>query len=91
LDSLLSIVQMPPGIPVAYSGERAKNAALYAAAILALKHDNVEGPHVQRDAIRVTISRDQVRRDPEHVEAENLTTPRGSLPPGRIKPVFEDV
>jgi 5-(carboxyamino)imidazole ribonucleotide mutase len=42
IDSLLSIAQMPPGVPVgcmAING--AKNAALYAAAILALKHDNV--------------------------------------------------
>src|ERR1700730_7898712 len=42
LDALLSIAQMPPGIPVgcmAVNG--AKNAALYAAAILALKHDDV--------------------------------------------------
>jgi 5-(carboxyamino)imidazole ribonucleotide mutase len=42
LDSLLSIAQMPPGIPVgcmAVNG--AKNAALFAAAILALKHDAV--------------------------------------------------
>lgn len=42
VDSLLAIVQMPPGIPVgcmAING--AKNAALYAAAILALQHDAV--------------------------------------------------
>jgi 5-(carboxyamino)imidazole ribonucleotide mutase len=41
-DSLLSIVQMPPGIPVACMAiNGAKNAALFAAAILALKHDAV--------------------------------------------------
>jgi 5-(carboxyamino)imidazole ribonucleotide mutase len=42
LDALLSIAQMPPGVPVgcmAVNG--AKNAALYAAAILALKHPDV--------------------------------------------------
>ena len=42
LDSLLSIVQMPPGIPVgcmAING--ARNAALYAAAILALKYGDI--------------------------------------------------
>ena len=42
LDALLSIAQMPPGVPVgcmAVNG--AKNAALYAAAILALKHEGV--------------------------------------------------
>jgi 5-(carboxyamino)imidazole ribonucleotide mutase len=42
LDSLLSIAQMPPGVPVAAMAiNGAKNAALYAAAILALKDDNV--------------------------------------------------
>lgn len=42
LDSLLSIVQMPPGIPVACMAVNGvKNAALFAAAILALKHDSV--------------------------------------------------
>jgi len=42
MDALLSIAQMPPGIPVgcmAVNG--AKNAALYAGAILALKDDSV--------------------------------------------------
>ena len=42
LDSLLSIAQMPPGVPVACMAiNGAKNAALYAGAILALKHDGV--------------------------------------------------
>jgi 5-(carboxyamino)imidazole ribonucleotide mutase len=42
LDSLLSIVQMPPGIPVACMAiNGAKNAGLFAAAILSLKHDTV--------------------------------------------------
>ena len=40
LDSLLSIVQMPPGIPVATVGiDRGRNAAILAIEILAL-HDN---------------------------------------------------
>ncbi len=40
LDSLLSIVQMPSGIPVATMAiDGARNAALYAVAILALKDD----------------------------------------------------
>ncbi len=39
LDSLLSVVQMPPGIPVAAVGlDAAENAALLAVAILALAH-----------------------------------------------------
>jgi 5-(carboxyamino)imidazole ribonucleotide mutase len=39
LDSLLSVVQMPPGIPVAAVGlDSAENAALLATSILALSH-----------------------------------------------------
>ena len=42
LDSLLSIVQMPSGIPVATMAiDGAKNAALYAVAILALKDEGL--------------------------------------------------
>lgn len=42
LDALLSIAQMPPGIPVACMAVGgAKNAALFAAAVLALKHEPV--------------------------------------------------
>jgi 5-(carboxyamino)imidazole ribonucleotide mutase len=42
LDALLSIAQMPPGVPVACMAVNgAKNAALFAAAILALKHEPV--------------------------------------------------
>ncbi|MFO7992512.1 MAG: 5-(carboxyamino)imidazole ribonucleotide mutase [Thermoplasmata archaeon] len=42
LDSLLSIVQMPPGIPVAAVGmDRGDNAALLAAEILALKYEEI--------------------------------------------------
>ena len=43
LDSILSIVQMPPGIPVAAVGlDRGDNAALLAAEILALKDEGVK-------------------------------------------------
>jgi 5-(carboxyamino)imidazole ribonucleotide mutase len=42
LDALLSIAQMPPGVPVACMAVNgAKNAALYAATILALNHPDV--------------------------------------------------
>ncbi len=42
LDALLSIVQMPPGIPVACVGiDRGKNAALLATEILALKDNDL--------------------------------------------------
>ena len=46
LDALLSIVQMPPGIPVgtmSIGKPGATNAALYAAHILALSDDDVRG------------------------------------------------
>jgi 5-(carboxyamino)imidazole ribonucleotide mutase len=42
LDAILSVVQMPPGIPVAGVGlDRGENAALLAAAILGLKDEKV--------------------------------------------------
>ena len=42
LDALLAIAQMPPGVPVACMAVNgAKNAALYSAGILALKHPDV--------------------------------------------------
>ena len=42
LDSLLSVVQMPPGVPVAAVGlGRGENAALLAARILALGNDGI--------------------------------------------------
>lgn len=42
LDSLLSIVQMPPGVPVATVGvNSAKNAGLLAASILSLSDKNI--------------------------------------------------
>lgn len=43
LDALLSMAQMPPGVPVACVAiNGAKNAALLAAAILGLKHDEIK-------------------------------------------------
>src|SRR4029077_13314388 len=43
LDSLLSVVQMPPGVPVAAVGlDAAENAALLAAEMLALKYPEIE-------------------------------------------------
>lgn len=46
IDSLLSIVQMPPGIPVAtvaIGKGGARNAAVYAASILSLKYPDIAG------------------------------------------------
>ena len=45
MDSLLSIVQMPAGVPVAtfaIGGSGAGNAALFAASILALRHAPID-------------------------------------------------
>lgn len=52
LDSLLSIAQMPPGVPVACVGvDNGKNAAILAAEILALKDDSIrEGLKKMRQA-----------------------------------------
>lgn len=42
LDAILSIIQMPPGIPVGAVGlDRGENAALLAIAILAVNHKNL--------------------------------------------------
>ncbi len=42
MDSILSILQMPPGIPVAAVGlDRGDNAALLAAEILAVSHEEI--------------------------------------------------
>ncbi len=64
LDSILSIVQMPPGIPVAAVGlDRGDNAALLAAEILALKDGEIRK--------RLTAYRqgraEKVRKDNEEV------------------------
>lgn len=48
VDALYSIVQMPPGVPVAtvaVGSWGARNAALLAAEILALKHDDVRSAY----------------------------------------------
>jgi 5-(carboxyamino)imidazole ribonucleotide mutase len=65
LDAILSVVQMPPGVPVAGVGlDRGENAALLAAAILALKDGK----------IRKALSnyrqklKDQVAQDSKDVE-----------------------
>lgn len=58
LDSLLSVVQMPPGIPVAAVGlDASENAALLATAILALKYPELEA--------RITAYRAKWREEPD--------------------------
>jgi 5-(carboxyamino)imidazole ribonucleotide mutase len=50
IDSLYSIVQMPAGVPVACVGigiSGAKNAALLAAQILGVKHQNIVGTYAK--------------------------------------------
>lgn len=64
MDSLLSIVQMPAGIPVAtfaIGDAGAKNAALFAAAILSNNHDEIA-----RNLLEFRKSQtDQVKIEPE--------------------------
>lgn len=62
LDALLSIVQMPPGIPVGCVGiDRGENAALLAIEILSLHDDNLK--------LKLRIHRDKMR---ESVEKSNM-------------------
>ncbi|HVO77557.1 MAG TPA: 5-(carboxyamino)imidazole ribonucleotide mutase [Methanomassiliicoccales archaeon] len=64
LDSILSIVQMPPGIPVAAVGvDRGENAALLAAEMLALDDDRL------RDALLAHRKEleEQVEKDSKEV------------------------
>ena len=65
LDSILSIVQMPPGIPVAAVGiDRGENAALLALEILAIKY-----PELISDLRKYRKEMaDQVEKDSEEVE-----------------------
>ena len=56
LDSLLSVVQMPPGVPVAAVGlDAAENAALLATSILALKYPELTS--------KLTAYRDRWKED----------------------------
>jgi len=65
LDAILSVVQMPPGVPVAAVGlDRGDNAALLAAEIIALKDEKVRKALVQhRQKLK-----DMVARDSKEVE-----------------------
>lgn len=65
LDSILSVVQMPPGIPVAGVGlDRGDNAALLAAEIIGLRDEKVRKA---LDAYRQKL-RDSVIQDSKEVE-----------------------
>ncbi|MEW5936616.1 MAG: 5-(carboxyamino)imidazole ribonucleotide mutase [Candidatus Thermoplasmatota archaeon] len=63
LDAILSIVQMPPGVPVAAVGiDSGENAALLAAEILALS-----SPQIHE---RLTAYRKEIEEDVENAAAE---------------------
>ncbi len=69
LDALLSIVQMPPGVPVATVGvDNAKNAAVLAARILALaarhrlRPDRPAGPRSRLNGVIARYSRPEMSR-----------------------------
>ncbi len=65
LDSILSIVQMPPGIPVAAVGiDRGENAALLALEILAIKDEKLASELMR---YRKEMA-DQVEKDSKEVE-----------------------
>ncbi|MGL5440511.1 MAG: 5-(carboxyamino)imidazole ribonucleotide mutase [Filifactoraceae bacterium] len=66
MDALLSIVQMPPGVPVATVAiDGAKNAAILACQILALKYDCVEAKmrSFKNSMKNETINNDKILRD----------------------------
>ena len=65
LDSILSVVQMPPGIPVAAVGlDRGENAAILAAQILSLKDKAVsEALEAHRSRLREKVTRDSQEVD----------------------------
>ncbi len=64
LDSILSIVQMPPGIPVAAVGiDRGDNAALLAAQIIALSDSKVKAGLLKHRREMV----DQVEKDSQEI------------------------
>ncbi len=67
LDSLLSIVQMPPGVPVATVGmNRGDNAAILAAEILGNKYDDVKERLKEYKEKR----KEKVFKDAEEIESE---------------------
>ena len=65
LDSILSVVQMPPGIPVAAVGlDRGENAAILAAQILSLKDKAIsEALEAHRSRLREKVARDSQEVD----------------------------
>lgn len=67
LDSILSVVQMPPGIPVAAVGlDRGDNAAVLAAEIIAAKDKKIADKIV---AYRKKMA-DQIEKDSEQVRTD---------------------
>src|SRR3546814_20013654 len=85
MDSLLSIVQMPAGIPVAtfaIGNAGASNAALFAAALLAVDHADVaESLSAIRQRHRDEVAgnddqRDPIRRGRDHRRAPGLGSAR---------------
>ena len=65
LDAILSVVQMPPGIPVAAVGlDRGENAAILAAQILAIKDPRVgEALEAHRARLKEKVARDSQEVD----------------------------
>ena len=65
LDSILSVVQMPPGIPVAAVGlDRGENAAILAAQMLSLKDKTIsEALEAHRGRLREKVARDSQEVD----------------------------
>lgn len=80
LDSLLSTVQMPPGVPVAtVSIDGAKNAAFLAARILALKYPAV------RTRLAEAVAAERIRYEKAGAGAEDRGRQHSPAPPSQPK------
>ncbi len=78
LDALLSIAQMPPGVPVGtMSVNGAKNAALFSARIVAAKHPEY-APHLKRYREKMA---DEVRAKNKQLHALGISSYLATLPP----------
>ncbi len=76
LDSLMSIVQMPGGVPVASVGiNNSKNAGLLAARILAIKNDNLYNKLNERsEQIKETLIYDLNEKLEESLISDDIST-----------------
>src|SRR3989442_15414680 len=85
LDAILSVTQMPPGVPVAAVGlDRGENAALLAVQILALGDEGLEKKlREHREAMKRWVLEDSKSLGEERVRREGVYRGAGRRDPGR--------